>query len=177
VWKRVSLTVPAVNSALQPAWATLATYQRSCADAYPGPGAGVGREPRRARDAAALHAGHEQGDPAALVAVLAEDARLTISPNGLCWGGREEISPPFLDDMGALGHWRCVATAADRQLAAAMECAAGARTTARRSRSWCAASRTANSVALDTFVRRRDSNVLTRRPVGSVFTNVQPGGS
>jgi len=62
---------------------------------------------------------HERQDPAAIVAVLREDARLTISPSGLCWDGLEELTQPFLDGMGALGDWRCLPTRANRQPAVA----------------------------------------------------------
>lgn len=110
----LDVTVPAANSALQRARATLATYQRS--RDHKGPTATSPGE--RALVQRYMRA-HEQADPAAIVAVLRDDARLTISPAGLCWDGREEITQPFLDGMGALGEWRCVATRANRQPAVA----------------------------------------------------------
>jgi RNA polymerase sigma-70 factor (ECF subfamily) len=62
---------------------------------------------------------HEEADPAAIIAVLRADARLSISPTGLCWDGRDEITPSFLDGMGALGTWRCLPTRANGQPAVA----------------------------------------------------------
>ena len=51
--------------------------------------------------------------------MLRDDARLTICPTGLCWDGREEVTKPYLEGMGALGEWRCLGIRANRQPAVA----------------------------------------------------------
>jgi len=107
----LEVTVAAANSALQRARATLAAHRSTSAGASGMTSAGDPREQellQRYIDA------HERQDPAAIVAVLREDARRTISPTGLCWDGRGEITQPFLDGMGALGDWRCLPTRANR---------------------------------------------------------------
>jgi RNA polymerase sigma-70 factor (ECF subfamily) len=112
----LDMSVPAANSALQRARATLAAYQRTGEQTMAGPASASAQE--RALLARYMRA-HEQADPAAIVAVLREDARLTINPMGLGWDGREEITQPFLDNMSSLGEWRCLATGANRQPAVA----------------------------------------------------------
>ena len=37
----------------------------------------------------------------------------------MVWDGRDEITGPFVDGMGTLGEWRCLATRANRQPAVA----------------------------------------------------------
>jgi RNA polymerase sigma-70 factor, ECF subfamily len=112
----LDVTVAAANSSLQRARATLAGLQRDPTSAA--------RSTKVSRDEQALLtryiSAHEQADPAAIVAVLREDARLTISPLGLSWDGRDQIRQPFLDSMASLGVWRCVPTRANRQPAVGM---------------------------------------------------------
>jgi RNA polymerase sigma-70 factor, ECF subfamily len=108
----LEVTVASANSALQRARATLAIHQDVRAEVGSSPSTG---DPRELALLARYMRAHEEGDPAAIVAVLREDARLTISPAGMCWEGREQITQPFLDGMGALGDWRCVPTRANRQ--------------------------------------------------------------
>ncbi len=111
----LDVSVPAANSALQRARATLARHRRPDEPRRPDPASSAAEQALLQRYMRA----HEQADPAAIVAVLREDARLTISPMGLCWDGRDEITQPFLDNMGALETWRCFPTAANGQLAVA----------------------------------------------------------
>src|SRR5262249_22043136 len=95
-------SVAATNSALQRARTTLAQFR-------PDP---TTRPPTTDAQEKALLAryiaAHETMDPQAIVDVLREAARLTISPDGLAWDGRAGITQPFLDGMGALGEWRCL---------------------------------------------------------------------
>ena len=109
----LGVTVAAANSALQRSRATLGTYQRSLDVDEPRSTAPRTRDERELLDT--YMRAHEQGDPGAIVAVLRADARLSISPAGLCWDGREQITPSFLEGMGALGSWRCLPTRANSQ--------------------------------------------------------------
>jgi RNA polymerase sigma-70 factor, ECF subfamily len=107
-------TVQSVNSSLQRARATLQNFQHA-----------ERAETRRATNdmerelvAKYMHA-HEHADPAAVVALLRDDARLTISPMGMCWDGRDAITPDFIEGMNALGEFRCVELRANHQPAVA----------------------------------------------------------
>jgi RNA polymerase sigma-70 factor, ECF subfamily len=62
---------------------------------------------------------HERGDPSVVIALLRDDARLSISPGGWLWQGREAIGEALLEGMTRPGEWRMVATRANRQPAAA----------------------------------------------------------
>ncbi|HZG93226.1 MAG TPA: RNA polymerase subunit sigma-70 [Mycobacteriales bacterium] len=110
----LDLSVPAANSALQRARATLASSQGSRDEA-----SAASASPHERELVDRYIRAHEEVDPAAIVAVLRADARLTISPVGACWDGRDEIAPPYLERMGSLGDWRCVPTSANRQPAVA----------------------------------------------------------
>jgi RNA polymerase sigma-70 factor (ECF subfamily) len=104
-------TVPAVNSALQRAHATL--HQR-----WPGgrldwapaaePDAEQGKLLQRYVDA------HEQADPQALIAVLHDDVRLSISAVRQ-WTGREQVADALRAGMTTLGRWRLLPLTANRQ--------------------------------------------------------------
>ncbi len=102
-----------VNSALQRARAILAQFRTDQQ---------TSTKPADAAEKTLLDryiTAHETLDPQAIIAVLREDARLTISPTGLAFDGRDEITGPYLEGMGALGEWRCVAIRANRQPAVA----------------------------------------------------------
>lgn len=112
----LGMTVAAVTSSLQRARASLGSYRR----ATPAP-TRADQATAEQRTLLQLYMrAHETADPAAIVAVLREDARLTISPIGMTWDGREEIRGPFERNMGFLGTWRCLPTAANGQPAAGM---------------------------------------------------------
>lgn len=115
-------TVPGVNSALQRARATMRRHRD--AGAFEGP-ASAPSETELELLAKYMHA-HEQAQPSVVIELLRADARLTISPLGLCWDGRAEITPTFVANMTLLGEFRCVATRANHQPAvAAYLCAWG----------------------------------------------------
>ncbi|MGH8873109.1 MAG: RNA polymerase subunit sigma-70 [Acidimicrobiia bacterium] len=108
-------TVAAVNSALQRARATLGRYRPHDSD-HLSTGPATEDELRLVQQ---YIEAHERADPAAVVAMLAEDARLTISPMGMVWDGKDDITPDFMANMNSLGEFRCVATGANRQPAVA----------------------------------------------------------
>jgi len=108
-------TVAGVNSALQRARATLRKFQQS---RPPEAAISAPSEQERALVQRYMDA-HEQANPRAVIAVLREDARLTILPAGLCWDGRDEITPDYEEGMGLLGDWRCVPVRANRHPAVA----------------------------------------------------------
>ena len=111
----LEISVPAVNSALQRARATLR-------DQWPGgrldwapaaePDPGQRRLLQRFIDA------HEQADPEALIALLGHDVRLAISRVGE-WNGRGEVGDALRDGMNALGQWRLLPIMANGQPGAA----------------------------------------------------------
>lgn len=111
------ITVPAVNSALQRARATLREQlpeRRAdwAADAEPG---AVERElVRRYVDAS------EQGDAEALAAVLHEDLVFTMPPGPGRWEGREEIVSMWVRHGFEQLDARCLPTRANRQPAVAV---------------------------------------------------------
>ena len=107
-------SVPAVNSALQRARATLKRYRPAEATTPASPPT----DEERALVERYMKA-HEQADPAAVIALLREDARLTISPTRLSWDGRDAITPDFMEGMNALGEFRSVAVGANCQPAVA----------------------------------------------------------
>jgi RNA polymerase sigma-70 factor, ECF subfamily len=113
----LGITVAAANSALQRARTTLSSYQRSLDPGAPAPTTQPSRDERKLVDT--YMRAHEKADPDAIIAMLRADARLSISPTGLCWDGRDEITPSFLEGMGALGTWRCLSTRANGQPAVA----------------------------------------------------------
>jgi RNA polymerase sigma-70 factor, ECF subfamily len=112
----LDMTVPAVNSSLQRARATLR-------DRWPGgrldwapaaePDPGQRRLLQRFIDA------HEQADPEALIALLRHDVRLAISPQAREWNGEQEVGDALRDGMTALGQWRVLPITANRQPGAA----------------------------------------------------------
>jgi RNA polymerase sigma-70 factor (ECF subfamily) len=108
-------TVPAVNSALQRARTTL--KQR-----WPGgrlewaPASEPGAEQSKLLER--YIKAHEQADPQALIAVLHDDVRLSISAVGH-WAGREQVADALRDGMNILGQWRLLPLAANGQPGAA----------------------------------------------------------
>jgi RNA polymerase sigma-70 factor, ECF subfamily len=111
----LDMSVPAVNSALQRARATLR-------DRWPGgrldwaPAAEPDPEQRRLLQR--FIAAHEQADPEALIAVLRDDVRLAISQVGE-WNGLPEVGDALRDGMNALGQWRLLPIMANGQPGAA----------------------------------------------------------
>jgi RNA polymerase sigma-70 factor, ECF subfamily len=112
----LGMTVPAVNSALQRARATLREQwpdgQRDWA-----PAAEPDAEQRRLLQR--FIAAHEQADPEALIAILREDVRLAISPQVGEWNGEGEVGDALRGGMTILGQWRVLPIRANGQLGAA----------------------------------------------------------
>jgi RNA polymerase sigma-70 factor (TIGR02960 family) len=113
----LELSVPAVNSALQRARATLREHlpakRRELWTA-----AKATEAERRALEG--FIDAHERGDTDAALALIADDVRVTMPPNELVFDGREAVVPLIeRAHSGVDGDWRLVATAANRQPAAA----------------------------------------------------------
>src|SRR5215471_14542717 len=109
-------SVPAVNSAVQRARATLREqWPDGRLDWAPAaePDPGQRRLLQRFIDA------HEQADPEALIALLRHDVRLAISPQGGEWNGEQEVGDALRDGMTALGQWRVLPIMANGQPGAA----------------------------------------------------------
>ena len=108
-------SVPAVNSALQRARATLRDQwpdgRLAWAPAEPDPG--------QRRLLELFIAAHEQADPEALIAVLSEDIRLAISPQVGEWNGLPEVGDALREGMNILGRWRVLPIMANGQPGAA----------------------------------------------------------
>jgi RNA polymerase sigma-70 factor (ECF subfamily) len=113
----LELSVPAVNSALQRARATLRERLPSeRRELWTTPQATAAE--RRALER--FIEAHERGDTEAALELIADDVRVTMPPNGLLFDGREAVVPLILRaHSGADGEWRLVPTAANRQPAAA----------------------------------------------------------
>ncbi|WP_246264269.1 RNA polymerase subunit sigma-70 [Acrocarpospora pleiomorpha] len=108
----IDTTVPAVNSALQRAHATLHhRWPRGRLDWSPA----TEPDAEQSRLLQRYIAAHEQADPEALIAVLHEDVRLTISPAIGQWIGREQVARALRDGMTTLGRWRLLPTTANGQ--------------------------------------------------------------
>ncbi len=106
-------SLPATNSALQRARATLAERR---------PGAGAaGLGPRERDLVQALIDIHEGADADRAAELLAEDVRVTMPPNPWLYEGREAVLTLFEFGTGynGPGEWRLVEVAANRQPAAA----------------------------------------------------------
>jgi RNA polymerase sigma-70 factor, ECF subfamily len=109
-------SVPAVNSALQRARATLRDqWPDGRLDWAPA----AEPDPGQRRLLQRFIAAHEQADPEALVALLRQDVRLAISPRVGEWNGREQVGDALRDGMTSLGQWRLVPIMANRQPGAA----------------------------------------------------------
>jgi RNA polymerase sigma-70 factor (ECF subfamily) len=109
-------SVPAANSALQRARATLR-------DRWPGGRLewSLAGEPDRAQRELLRRyiAAHERADPEALIDLLREDIRLTIEPGVGEWSGKASVARGLREGMNTPGQWRMLPTAANRQPAAA----------------------------------------------------------
>lgn len=106
-------SLPATNSALQRARATLAQRRTAPAADQLGP---------RERELVELLIDiHEGGDPGRAAELLAEDVRVTMPPYPWLYEGREAVLTLFEGGTGdrGPGEWRLVPTAANRQPAAA----------------------------------------------------------
>jgi RNA polymerase sigma-70 factor, ECF subfamily len=112
----LDMSVPAVNSALQRARATLR-------DQWPGgrldwaPAAEP--DPGQRRLLERYIAAHEQADPEMLIALLRHDVRLAISPQVGEWNGRQDVGDALRGGMNILGQWRVLPIMANRQPGAA----------------------------------------------------------
>jgi len=113
----LELTIPAVNSALQRARATLRERLPSGRrELWTAPGATEAE--RRALEG--FIEAHERGDTEAALELIADDVRVTMPPNGLLFDGRAAVVPLIeRAHSGADGAWRLVPTAANRHPAAA----------------------------------------------------------
>jgi RNA polymerase sigma-70 factor (ECF subfamily) len=99
----LEMSVPAVNSALQRARATLRGQWPDGRLAWaPSTEPDTGQRRMLQRFIAA----HEQADPEALIEMLRDDVRLAISPQVGEWNGRKQVGDALRDGMTALGRWR-----------------------------------------------------------------------
>jgi RNA polymerase sigma-70 factor (TIGR02960 family) len=113
----LELSVPAVNSALQRARATLREH-------LPSEGREVWTSPEASEaERRALEGfidAHQRGDTDAALALIADDVRVTMPPQGYLFDGRAAVEPLIeRAHSGADGEWRLVPTMANRQPAAA----------------------------------------------------------
>jgi RNA polymerase sigma-70 factor (ECF subfamily) len=112
----LDMSVPAVNSALQRARATLRDqWPDGRLDWAPAAEPDSGQRGLLQRFIAA----HEQADPEALIALLRHDVRLAISPQIGEWNGRGDVGDALRGGMNALGQWRLLPIMANGQLGAA----------------------------------------------------------
>ena len=116
VGELLGTSVPAVNSALQRARATLRAQVPEGRLAW-APAAEPDSEQRRLLQR--FIAAHEQADPEVLIAVLRHDVRLAISPQAGEWNGGREVGDALRDGMTALGRWRLLPIMANGQPGAA----------------------------------------------------------
>jgi RNA polymerase sigma-70 factor (TIGR02960 family) len=107
-------TVPAANSALQRARATM---QRRLA-ARRAEWAVTDTSDEERQLLAQFITAHEAGDAALAVSIAARDLRITMPPHPYLYEGRDAIGP-LLGDAMAMGEWRLVPTAANRMPTAA----------------------------------------------------------
>jgi RNA polymerase sigma-70 factor (ECF subfamily) len=109
-------SVPAVNSALQRARATLrGQWPQGRLDWAPAGEPDPGQRLLLQRFVAA----HEHADPEALIALLGRDVRLAISPQVGQWNGHQDVGDALRGGMNALGRWRLLPIMANRQPGAA----------------------------------------------------------
>jgi RNA polymerase sigma-70 factor (TIGR02960 family) len=111
----LEMTVPAVNSALQRARATIATAPRS-----EPPSAQLGAYERELL--AKFIDAHERGDTEASLAIVRDDIRVTMPPEPMFFQGTDALRRLQERAFGAeenMGEWRLIATAANRMPTAA----------------------------------------------------------
>jgi RNA polymerase sigma-70 factor (ECF subfamily) len=109
-------SLPAVNSALQRARATLRDrWPEGRLDWAPAADADAGQRRLLERFIEA----HEQADPDALIALLHRDVRLVISPQVGEWTGEQEVGDALRGGMNSLGRWRLLPIMANGQPGAA----------------------------------------------------------
>lgn len=111
----LEISVPAANSALQRARATIEQHRPS-RDA--GPPGGELDATERALLQGFIDA-HERADAEAAVALVREDIRITMPPHPWLFEGVEAIRPLLADGLKGPGEWRLVPTRANRQPTAA----------------------------------------------------------
>ncbi|MGH3161214.1 MAG: RNA polymerase subunit sigma-70 [Streptosporangiaceae bacterium] len=112
----LDMSVPAINSALQRARATLRDqWPAGRLDWAPAAEPDSGQRRLLQRYIAA----HEQADPEALIEMLREDVRLAISPQVGEWNGRPEVGDALRGGMNSLGQWRLLPITANGQPGAA----------------------------------------------------------
>lgn len=107
-------SVPAVNSALQRARATLQAHLPARRSEW---SAGEPSEEERALLASFIDA-HERGDAALAVSIAAQDLRITMPPQPYLFEGLDSIAP-LLERALAEGDWRLLPTVANRMPTAA----------------------------------------------------------
>ena len=109
-------SVPAVNSAVQRARATLRDqWPDGRLDWAPA----TEPDPGQRRLLQRFIAAHEQADPEALIAMLRHDIRLAISPRVGEWNGEKDVGHALRGGMNSLGQWRILPIMANRQPGAA----------------------------------------------------------
>jgi RNA polymerase sigma-70 factor (TIGR02960 family) len=111
----LEMSVPAANSALQRARATLAEQRAGRRlESSAAPTSAEEQELlRRFIDA------HERADPEAAAALAREDIRVTMPPHPFCYDGLEAIQPLLHEGLIEPGDWRLVPTRANRMPAGA----------------------------------------------------------
>jgi RNA polymerase sigma-70 factor (TIGR02960 family) len=111
----LDMTVPAVNSALQRARATLEAHR----PAREGTPAGAELDATEEALLQAFIDTHHRGDAEAAVAIMREDIRITMPPHPWVFQGREAVAALARDGLTGHGDWRLVPTRANRMPTAA----------------------------------------------------------
>jgi len=108
--------VPATNSALQRARETMKKHLPRHRTDWSAPRPDADEK----RLLAAFIDAHERCDAAAALAVAAEDIRVTMPPQPMCFDGRDALAPLLERAFGAErdGDWRLLPTSANRMPAA-----------------------------------------------------------
>ncbi len=107
----LDISVPAANSALQRARATIA-------DQSPPSSTGTLSADERALLERYMDA-HMRADVEAAVAITRDDIRVTMPPHPFLYDGIEQVRPLISEGLTASGEWRLVATSCNRMPAAA----------------------------------------------------------
>jgi RNA polymerase sigma-70 factor (ECF subfamily) len=112
----LAASVPAANSALQRARATLQKqWPGGRADLAP-----AAEPSERERDLLRRYIdAHERADAEGVIELLRQDVRLSITPAVGTLDGRDTVAAGLREGMNSLGAWRCLPTRANRQPAAA----------------------------------------------------------